>query len=202
MFTLTLDGQTLVEHSVATALAARLPTVVVAGPGVEPPLAHHRGNPLLRVVHADRQDLAAVLAAVRPTRTADQTHAMFHDPSCPLLPPAVLREVAQTTGQRPDDVIALSRPVTDTVKSVRDGHIHQTVPRTSLRTLGSPVVVPFSVLDTLDLTGVTSLVGLLGAIGPAHHIEHLPAPVVGRVVGAAEDTALLQALRDLVGSRA
>jgi 2-C-methyl-D-erythritol 4-phosphate cytidylyltransferase len=197
VFTLTLDGRPLVEHSVTAALDAGLRTFVVSGPGVEAPLAHLAHHPDLEVLHASRAHFGAALASLLARLPAAPSHVIFHDPCCPLLPASALSGLVRHIAERPDEVIVLSRPVTDTVKSVRAGEICETVPRGSLRVLGSPVVVPFADVADLDLSAVTSLPTLLSAVSVRRAATHVVAPVLGQVVAHAGDAVLLQALRDL-----
>ena len=72
---------------------------------------------------------------------------LLHDPLCPLTPADFLAEaVARSLAE--DRVVVGFRPVTDTVKR-RDGELlGETVDRTALRSIASPVVVPSRVLAT------------------------------------------------------
>jgi 2-C-methyl-D-erythritol 4-phosphate cytidylyltransferase len=122
---------------------------------------------------------------------------VWHDALCPMTPPdflaaCVRRAVAE------DAVVAGVLPVTDTVKDLveRDGVtlVDQTHDRDRLRRLASPLVLPPSVVATLDdwpdedlLRAVTDL----RALGPVLFVE---APASAARVSSAADVVRLEAL--------
>ena len=112
------------------------------------------------VDEASRERAGVVAASVDRARcatlTADEWWAgrgsaadLVHDALCPLAPPALLREVAQTVdqGHEPDlgHGVAAYRPVTDTVKTARDGRIEGTIDRDRLGIVVAPVLIPSGV---------------------------------------------------------
>lgn len=193
---MTLDGAPLVYHAVRAALAANFTTVVACGPGLSPSLGRIRGRSLLTVDLPDHSYAAAVAALAGALRSRPRT-VLVHDPSCPMLPPTVLGELARRAAGTPDAVHVLSRPVTDTVKRVRAGMIVETIPRGALRTVFSPVCAPLSTLEYADLARVRTLTELVDALAQCGPVSHGAAPLLGQGIDTSSDAALLEALRDL-----
>ena len=97
---------------------------------------------------------------------------VLHDPLCPMTPAdfiaaCVLRAATE------DVVVVAVRPVTDTVKTVADGVVGETVDRDDLRALASPVVLPASV--------VAALPGL-----PSIHFDEFPTDTPKREIEISE----------------
>lgn len=114
---------------------------------------------------------------------------VLHDPLCPLTPVRFLQEaiaLASVTGQ----VVAGYRPVTDTVK-VLDGEVlGETVDRSELVSVTSPVVLPPTAVAGLERlpTDVAALVGALAGV------RLLEAPALGARVRDEADLDVLEAL--------
>ncbi len=85
---------------------------------------------------------------------------VVHDPLCPLVSAAALRQ-ALRTWEAGTAVVAV-RPVVDTVKAAADGVVSGTVDRDSLRTVSSPVVLPAALFHRVpDLTAMLGDVSAL-----------------------------------------
>ena len=106
------------------------------------------------------------------------------DEAVPLVPSEFVDDLVErvrATG-RPHAGV---RPVTDTVKLLRDGLVGETLDRSGLWQLAAPVVLPRPVL----LPG--TLVELVGGLADVVYVE---APPLARRVGDASDLTLLEAL--------
>jgi hypothetical protein len=106
---------------------------------------------------------------------------VVHDPRCPLVPASFVRDVVRQALGRPRDVLAATRPMTDTVKSVVDGVVRVTVDRDRLVVLASPFALPFTVLERLArgqaLAACTDVGDLLSSVREAGvSVEWVPAP--------------------------
>ncbi|HEX7716206.1 MAG TPA: 2-C-methyl-D-erythritol 4-phosphate cytidylyltransferase [Marmoricola sp.] len=118
---------------------------------------------------------------------------VLHDPLCPLTPVdfiAAAVALAEETGA----VVVGCRPVTDTIKHASAGRLGETVDRTDLRAVTSPVVLPAGVLaglDGVDAADFPALVARLAEHGP---ITWLEAPPLSRRVTDEADVADLEAL--------
>lgn len=129
---------------------------------------------------------------------------LVHDPRCPLVPVSALDDAMSLARSDRGAVIAASRPMTDTVKSVVDGVVQATVDRDRLRVVTSPVVLPAALLRDLADTG---------CLARCADIEHLleaaraaGAPVlwtaadsIGRRVGDAAAVSVLECLTEVRG---
>lgn len=118
---------------------------------------------------------------------------VLHDPLCPMTPAdfiaaCVLRAATE------DVVVVAVRPVTDTVKTVSDGAVGETVDREDLRALASPVVLPASVVAALPDLPSVHFDQLVPALREHFTVELVPAPVQARRVTNLDDVALLEAL--------
>ncbi|MFV0463293.1 MAG: 2-C-methyl-D-erythritol 4-phosphate cytidylyltransferase [Nostocoides sp.] len=202
----TFEGRRVVDWALLTLVSAGLPTVVVAGPGVDTPRLSSLTDGDVVVVRSSGLSIVDVCRAalVHGLSLGPVTHLVVHDPGCPLLPAATLREVLALVETAPEKVHALSRPVTDTIKVVRGGQIHQTVPRESLRDLFSPVIVPAGAISARGEgagrhTG-SELAVLLRAVSRDAEVVHVTAPAIGRVIHDAQSLVVLRALRDVAGA--
>ncbi|GGD05863.1 2-C-methyl-D-erythritol 4-phosphate cytidylyltransferase [Nocardioides daphniae] len=118
---------------------------------------------------------------------------VLHDPLCPMTPAdfiaaCVLRAVTE------DVVVVAVRPVTDTVKTVDDGAVGETVDREELRALASPVVLPASVVAALPSLPSVHFEELVPMLREHFRVELVPAPAQARRVADVDDVALLEAL--------
>jgi 2-C-methyl-D-erythritol 4-phosphate cytidylyltransferase len=118
---------------------------------------------------------------------------VLHDPLCPLTPVDFLVE-AVARSEDSDAVVVGFRPVTDTVKHAVDDRLGETVDRSTLRSVASPVVVPAAVLATLDRLDASDFPGLVAALAAKAEIRWLEAPPLGRRVRDEDDLADLEAL--------
>lgn len=133
----------------------------------------------------DLLDQAASFDDVRASGRA----LVLHDPLCPLTPVRFLQEaiaLAAVTGA----VVAGYRPVTDTVKPLRDGLLGETVDRSRLVAVTSPVVVPPAVVAVLGELA-SDLVTLVDRLPGVRLLE---APALGGRVRDEADLAVLEAL--------
>jgi 2-C-methyl-D-erythritol 4-phosphate cytidylyltransferase len=81
--------------------------------------------------------------------------AVIHDPLCPLVSPAAIRETLG--GWAPGTASVSVLPVVDTVKATRGGLVRETVNRDVLRIVSSPVVLSGALLcEVTDLTAALS----------------------------------------------
>lgn len=118
---------------------------------------------------------------------------VLHDALCPLTPPDFLAAcVAEAVAE--DAVVVGVRPVTDTVKHVEDGVVGATVDREGLLVVTSPVVLPASVVATLDGLPSTDFATLVAALAERFRVVTAEAPPAGRRVSTPDDVRVLEAL--------
>ena len=92
-----------------------------------------------------------------------------------------------------DEVVVGVRPVTDTVKVDLGGRLGETIDRSTLREVTSPLVLParavaaLTEMPTGDLTSVLAVVSSFG-------VRELEAPPLSRRIRATEDLPVLEAL--------
>ena len=122
------------------------------------------------------------------------TAFVLHDALCPMTPPAFLDACVQHAAQRAVVTVAV-RPVTDTVKELRDGLVGDTVDRTALLQVVSPVVLPASVVAALDdLPPTSDFAELVATLAERFPVETLEAPAEARRVADEADLRVLEAL--------
>jgi 2-C-methyl-D-erythritol 4-phosphate cytidylyltransferase len=118
---------------------------------------------------------------------------VLHDPLCPLTPVdfvrAAVARCAETGG-----VVVGYRPVTDTVKHRRGDALGDTVDRSGLRSVASPIVIPAAVLAGLDVVDSSDFPTLVATLATVAEIDWLEAPPLARRVRDASDLADLEAL--------
>jgi 2-C-methyl-D-erythritol 4-phosphate cytidylyltransferase len=122
---------------------------------------------------------------------------VWHDPLCPMTPPAFLAEcVRRAVTDRV--VVAGVLPVTDTVKELVETPagraVGATYDREGLRSLASPLVLPAEVVAALDDWPVADFARALAALRLRHDVVLLAAPAAARRVHTADDLPALQAL--------
>lgn len=123
-----------------------------------------------------------------------QTPLVIHDPLCPGTPAAFVSEAIRTAVET-DVVVAGVRPVTDTVKSTEGEVLGDTVDRSGLLAVTSPVVLPASVLAALPaLPSTDDLAELVATLRAEHEVRFLEAPPVGRRVSDESDLRLVESL--------
>jgi 2-C-methyl-D-erythritol 4-phosphate cytidylyltransferase len=119
---------------------------------------------------------------------------VLHDALCPLAPPAFLAGCVRRA-RGGDTVVAAWRPVTDTVKVVREGLVGATVDRSTLRALTSPVVLPPRVAAGLGGPPGQDLPALVGRLVDAGEVvDWVEAPSQARRVADRDDLRLLEVL--------
>jgi 2-C-methyl-D-erythritol 4-phosphate cytidylyltransferase len=117
---------------------------------------------------------------------------LLHDPLCPLTPADFLTEAAELC-RRTGQVVVGFREVTDTVKRREGDRLGETIDRTTLRSVASPVVIPSAVLAELDVLD-PDLVGLVASLASRFEIAWLPAPALARRIHDLDELAVLEAL--------
>ncbi len=118
---------------------------------------------------------------------------LVHDPLCPLAPADLLAEAAEIC-VRTGAVVVGYRPVTDTVKRRAGERLGETVDRSGLRALATPVVIPAAVLARLDALEAADLPLLVARLADLAEITWLEVPPVARRIRDEEDLAVLEAL--------
>ena len=123
---------------------------------------------------------------------------VIHDPLCPLTPSPFLGE-AVTLALESDEVVVGIRPVTDTIKVDLGDHLGETVDRSTLREVTSPIVLPARVvagLAELPSGDFAAIVAVLEPFG----IQRVEAPAMSRRVRTTADIPVLEALGRPSGS--
>jgi 2-C-methyl-D-erythritol 4-phosphate cytidylyltransferase len=200
-----LHGRPLFTHAVHTLHEAGGVDVLVTAPlhGGAAVREELDDDPRATVVQ-DGETLGQALLSVlslRASGESDEPLLVVHDPRCPLVPAAFVREVVARAGARDDGVVVGTRPMTDTVKSVMDGVVQRTVDRERLVVLASPLVMRLAVLRRLaeqpqlaecaDLDDVVSFARAAG-VG----VEWAPAPGLAWRVDDAAGVSVLESLTD------
>ena len=121
------------------------------------------------------------------------TPFVLHDALCPLTPPAFLVDCV-THALDSSAVTVGVRPVTDTVKELREQHVGDTVDRSELLQVVSPVVLPAAVVATLDGLPTTDFAALVAELATRFPVETLEAPAQARRVADESDLRVLEAL--------
>jgi 2-C-methyl-D-erythritol 4-phosphate cytidylyltransferase len=160
------------------------------------PFALWRGESLVAVASLALENAGVRLldfntpwSAVR----AAEAPLVVHDPLCPGTPVAFLSSVVSSV--RPDGpVLAGVRPVTDTVKELGGGVVGETVDRSGLVSLASPVVLPAGVVAALpDWPDLTDLPALVASLAERFEVSFVEAPAEGRRIVDESDLRLLAA---------
>jgi 2-C-methyl-D-erythritol 4-phosphate cytidylyltransferase len=124
---------------------------------------------------------------------------VLHDPLCPLTPVPFLVEAAARCEQTGAVVVGF-RPVTDTVKHATGDRLGETVDRSTLRSVASPVVVPAAVLADLGRPDTSDFPALVAALAARAEVVWLEAPSLARRVRDEDDLADLEALSRVEGA--
>lgn len=118
---------------------------------------------------------------------------VLHDALCPMTPPDFIAACVRRAVD--DDVVVVGvRPVTDTVKVVTDGMVGETVDRDGLVSISSPVVLPGSVVATLDQPPTLDVVRLLAGLRDRFPVSFLEAPASSARVASVEEVRALERL--------
>ncbi len=118
---------------------------------------------------------------------------VLHDALCPMTPPDFIADCVARAVEHACVVVGV-RPVTDTVKVVTDGLVGDTVDRSGLVAVASPVVLPPGVVAALDGLPSADPVALVTALRERFPVELAEAPPSARRVGSEEDVRVLEAL--------
>ena len=122
-----------------------------------------------------------------------QEPVVLHDPLCPMTPPAFIADCVAHARERGCVVVGV-RPVTDTVKVVADGIVGETVERSGLVAVASPIVLPATVVAALGELPSTDFVALVTELRGRYPVELVEAPPAARRVGSADDLRVLEEL--------
>lgn len=210
-----LHGSPLFVHAVRALVEAGGDGVVVSAPPAgaaavrelleaDRVAGRHRGGPAGVEVVEGGETLGQALLQVleRCTARNDRPQLLVvHDPRCPLVPQSFLRDAVTQAADRLDAVLAATRPMTDTVKTVVDGVVLTTVDRDLLVVLTSPVVLPVAVLRELagrpELAGcadVDDVVNLARVAGVP--VQWMPAPGLAWRVDDVSSISVLESVTD------
>lgn len=126
---------------------------------------------------------------------ASEEPFVLHDALCPMTPPGFIAECLARSVASGSVVVGV-RPVTDTVKSLEDGRLGETVDRSGLATVCSPVVLPAAVVAALDSLPATDFAALVEALEARFPVERVEAPAEARRVASEDDVAVLAALTE------
>jgi 2-C-methyl-D-erythritol 4-phosphate cytidylyltransferase len=118
---------------------------------------------------------------------------VLHDALCPMTPPEFLVACVEHALERSAVTVGI-RPVTDTVKELREGLVGDTVDRTALLQVVSPVVLPPAVVAALDGVPPGDFAELVAALAERFPVETLEAPAQARRVADEADLRVLEAL--------
>jgi 2-C-methyl-D-erythritol 4-phosphate cytidylyltransferase len=118
---------------------------------------------------------------------------VLHDALCPMTPPAFIVECVSHAVERAAVTVGV-RPVTDTVKELHDDRVGNTVDRTTLLQVVSPVVLPAAVVAALDGVPTTDFAALVADLATRFPVETLEAPAEARRVADEADLRVLEAL--------
>ena len=118
---------------------------------------------------------------------------VLHDPLCPMTPPEFIAECAARAYSQKVVVVGV-RPVTDTVKTVVDGVVTDTVDREGLRAVCSPVVLPAAVVAALPALPSVHFEVLVPMLREHFPVALVPAPAQARRVASADDVRILEEL--------
>jgi len=118
---------------------------------------------------------------------------VLHDALCPLTPPAFLAECVAHAADSAAVTVGI-RPVTDTVKRLDEGRVGDTVDRTELLQVVSPIVLPAAVVGALDGVPSGDFAALVAELAQRFPVETLEAPAEARRVADEADLRVLEAL--------
>lgn len=123
---------------------------------------------------------------------------LLHDPLCPLTPPEFLRDIALGTEH---GICVAVRPVTDTVKRLDGDEVRETVDRSELVQVCSPIALPATVVGELADWPRGSFEEIVEVLRARWPVQYVQAPPLARRVDSEEAVALLQALSESVAEQ-
>lgn len=118
---------------------------------------------------------------------------VLHDPLCPGTPAEFLARAVEAAAD--GAVVVGVRPVTDTVKTIDDGVLGDTVDREGLVEVASPVVLPATVVAALSEQPVLDdFAELVALLRERHEVTLMEAPPQARRVADESDLRLVEQL--------
>jgi 2-C-methyl-D-erythritol 4-phosphate cytidylyltransferase len=126
---------------------------------------------------------------------------VLHDSLCPMTPPAFLIDCVARALEG-DCVVVGVRPVTDTVKEVAGGIVGDTVDRSTLWSVVSPIVLPPSAVPAMERISVADFAAAVDELRSDHRVEFVEAPASAARVSSEDDVRRLEALTEGAGPRA
>jgi len=118
---------------------------------------------------------------------------VLHDPLCPMTPAGFIARCVEAAVER-DVVVVAVRPVTDTVKTLADGLVGDTLDREQLVEVTSPIVLPAAVVAQLDAPPGGDFAALAAELAARFPVLTVTAPPEARRVASVDDLRLLEAL--------
>jgi 2-C-methyl-D-erythritol 4-phosphate cytidylyltransferase len=132
---------------------------------------------------------------------AARSGLLVHDALCPLASADFLRGVCADAAGRAEVSVLAYRPVTDTVKTVVDSRIGETIDREGLAALVSPAVIAPGVIAAAivagDLPPVDDFAALATWLRARGEVELVRAPSLARRVDDASSVNLLECVDEL-----
>ena len=138
-------------------------------------------------------DLTVPWSAVVEVSAEGGEPYVLHDPLCPMTPAGFIASCVRTARESGAVVVAV-RPVTDTVKTVADGLVGDTLDRDGLLEVASPIVLPAAVVERLDAPPGGDFATLAAALAARFPVVTITAPPEARRVADAADVRVLEAL--------
>lgn len=123
---------------------------------------------------------------------------VIHDPLCPLTPSPFLGEAVAVALEN-DEVVVGVRVVTDTIKVDLGERLGQTVDRSGLREVTSPIVLPARVVAELSELPTGDFAAIVAAL-QRFGVREIVAPAMSRRVRTVADIRVLEALGRPSGS--
>ena len=183
------------------------PVYDVLPPALGAVVEEGRGSLPFALIHGEALVTAAVWAlgesGVTPVDVgteweglqASEEPFVLHDALCPMTPPAFIAECLAKAVASGAVVVGV-RSVTDTVKELEGDRLGETVDRTGLVTVCSPVVLPAAVVAELDALPSTDFAALVEALEGRFPVQRVEAPTEARRVSSEDDVAVLAALTE------
>jgi 2-C-methyl-D-erythritol 4-phosphate cytidylyltransferase len=128
-----------------------------------------------------------------PAIAAAEVPFVLHDALCPLTPAGFLAACVAHAEASAAVTVGV-RPVTDTVKELRDGLVGATIDRSELLQVVSPIVLPATVVAALDGLPTTDFAELVVVLAERFPVTTLVAPAEARRVADDADLRVLVSL--------